>query len=52
MQLNQRLETILILEKNEAKHPWKGQLKETSASAFLLLLIAADCMFIFYTFCA
>jgi len=38
------------MRENELTHPWKEQFKETSASTFLLLLLVADCAFIFLHF--
>jgi hypothetical protein len=35
---------------NELIHPWKEQFKKTSASTFLLILLVADCVFIFLHF--
>ena len=38
------------MRENELINPWKEQFKETSASTFLLLLLVADCAFIFLHF--
>ena len=38
------------MRENDLIHPWKEQFKETSASTFLLLLLVADCAFIFLHF--
>ena len=41
---------MALVKKNELFHQWKEYFKDTSASTFLLLLLVADCAFIFLNF--